>query len=495
MTHAEIQKFKDRAFERKRGAYPNYVRLFDLVKAQAEFDEVGLVETLKKRGQEKNLHRQKNYLYHRILKYIRESNLGEESELFGCLEKIKILYQKRLFHHLGEFIPKAKRLAVEMEDFASHRKVIDFEKNLLKYTRNWPNYSKKIRLLIEEEDAIWEKESNLREMKKIEDELFQVIAMPLAEKEKFVAQLLTNKLLASPDRALSINALISQKKIFAWCHFETEELQKLQLRAIDIVETFKMKAGLIASNSNFVSFVNETYKAAAYHVILNEFPEAEAMFENLRSFANADKRMPVLYFERSTIFELILARKQGDYERGANAIRNFESNRESLEPNFDPASLTEINHLAAIFLLNNGEPKYALRFILENKGRNPKYFKPEFVHFAKILFLVAHYELGNMDVISAGLGPARMSFKKHQRSNEFTVSVFDFFGRLASSPFQEHSRCFAEFEALIHSKKDFSPWKRMNYFFNLRAWVRAKIEGKKMIEILLRDYFIHPGPY
>ena len=111
----------------------NYLKLFDQIDKQSEYNEDEIKEVFKNESFIKHLPSEKNHLYKVILKSLRSfhSDRSISSVLRQEIKNIEILFQKALYKECGKFITRAKKKAYDHEKFYYLFELISWEKNLL----------------------------------------------------------------------------------------------------------------------------------------------------------------------------------------------------------------------------------------------------------------------------------------------------------------------------------------------------------------------------
>ncbi len=481
LTTAELYKFKERAFEKER-RYPKYVELFDLIYKQEEYDEEAIVKAFKGEKYLNHLPRFKNYLYTRILEFIRDANHGEESELHGIIEKVRIVYYKRLYHHLPVIIGRGKRIAYQIEDFHAVRKLIRFEIKVLRELHEPSKYNSGIKALLQEEQSVWELETNQVEMLRL-DALFQEVwDIEGAQRLEFVNQFLADPKIGKPEFAKSNSARIIQLQINWMCSFFREEYGVLIDGANQIIEIFEKAPGLMEDRVMYESLTKAILYSSQIQAYLGQVQEAQNQFSKLKVIAEADKRVPQLYLEQETIFELSIAHVSYDYQIGESAIIRFLKKEKEYFADLNSRSEIKIAHLAASFWLSNGSARKALPWISRNRNRKNGSVRPDYIRFSRLLFVMCHWELENVDVVEREIRSIRTSWGRQKLMNPYFDFFLDLFSRLVKQKTTE-KEILSSALTVLDSKKDIPFWINMGNYFDLKEWIVAKLQKSTVFDL------------
>ncbi|MCW3126036.1 MAG: hypothetical protein JWO03_1694 [Bacteroidetes bacterium] len=116
LTRNEKGYFKKFSFIYSKEENNLYVKLFDLIDRQREYDEEALIAKFAKGKKNYNLSTAKNFLYDRILKSLEGYHAGRSTaEVRSYLSQVEILIQKMLHGQAEKILDKAEQIAVKNE--------------------------------------------------------------------------------------------------------------------------------------------------------------------------------------------------------------------------------------------------------------------------------------------------------------------------------------------------------------------------------------------
>lgn len=152
---SKTEKRYFRLFCRQSAGNSNYLKLFEAIEAQKEYDEVAIRKKFRKEKFCDQLHVTKNYLHQMILKSLRNfhSAISKDSELKDLLRNVEILFHKELYDLCEAELKKAKAIATSFELNTALAEVISWQRRLAQ-TRHSQHFSHFIDLLAEQEKVI-----------------------------------------------------------------------------------------------------------------------------------------------------------------------------------------------------------------------------------------------------------------------------------------------------------------------------------------------------
>ncbi|MEO8666078.1 MAG: hypothetical protein ABI462_11345, partial [Ignavibacteria bacterium] len=259
LDQSEKRYFKVFATMHIKGSDNNkYVKLFDAIERQDEYDENEIRNHFKKEKFLNQLHVAKNYLYNNILKSLRlyHSDKSKLNELIDILRDVQILYDKSLYKQCRKLLDKAKKIAYTYEKHAQILAVLDWEKTLAR-TLSYADSSEKDLLEFYEEhnDAI-DKLSNLNEYWKLSMRSYflrkkQGEIRDKAELKKF-NEIIKHPLLQSEDKATSFLSKTFYLNIRALYFFTNKDFKNLLTYCVNLVELLE-KNPLLMKEDNYIA--------------------------------------------------------------------------------------------------------------------------------------------------------------------------------------------------------------------------------------------------
>ena len=132
--------FKKHTFiNSKSTADVNYLRLFDSIAKQKEYDEQKLRSQFRKHAFARQFPVAKTYLYNRILKALHSYHGSVFEEIRNYLHSAEILYYKKLYSQSRKALNKAKKLSAHYDIHFYSPAILAWESNLAvaAYNLDW----------------------------------------------------------------------------------------------------------------------------------------------------------------------------------------------------------------------------------------------------------------------------------------------------------------------------------------------------------------------
>jgi len=134
-SKAEKRHFKIYVARNSKNGGSNYLRLFDAIDKQKEYNEEKLYDKTEKARYGKRLAATKQFLYELILKSLRQSHGSKlvKTRLRDMLTEAEVLLNKSLYKQSRKVLLKAKKIAVKYEAWDILYKIVQQEINLLNF--------------------------------------------------------------------------------------------------------------------------------------------------------------------------------------------------------------------------------------------------------------------------------------------------------------------------------------------------------------------------
>jgi hypothetical protein len=211
--------------------------------------------------------------------------------------------------------------------------------------------------------------------------------------------------------------------------------------------------------------------------LLAIFHGDSALAHKLAERMAAEKAHEMLLFERLPALNLQLAVLDKDWPMAEAVVAEIQSGlivhqgKVSLERRSSYFFQIVRHYLAA------GKPQLALPEIFKLIDLSKD--EPDYRHqFAWILFLVAHYDLGNYDLVIDRLRATRAYFRKQGIFTDFEARLLEGLKQLAKASFSHERKAaleaFAQVIQDLASKPEFAA---KTFYFDFRRWLKAHQAG------------------
>lgn len=485
MTRTEVVAFKEHATKRRKNSPVKYLQLFNAIRGMDQYDESVLREKFKGEGFMNNLSHYKAYLYTNILDSLREAHKNDSTKLHAYLEQIIILKDKGFYHHTPSLFKKAFELARQIEDFPNHLKLLELKQEIA--ISRMPNrgFVDEFSELKAEEQDIRKKYINLSEYRYLLSKILPSGLLEPEEKRKLEEEIMSDPLMQDSGECLSVRAKVlfysiqnALKKSYA--HFpEGKETTQT------IIDIYEAHPSLLIIHTELVRYLNACYNLG----LINSFEQnpagMEEITQKLEAFGKKHKRSQILLFERTYLLKIYHAYRTLNTEKGDEIMTVIQDRLKEYSGRIHKKKELEFHYIISVFYLCTDQPKKALRWINQTKNDILPPLRKDLHFFSWTAFLLAHFELGNWDVLERAIPSTKNYFQKFGNLNQFEKTFLDFLHKYIrqknrADQLEVMKRFKTDLTTLLESPEE----RRINNMIDIQSWVESKITGKSFFQVL-----------
>ncbi|HYF02733.1 MAG TPA: hypothetical protein VEC36_05110 [Patescibacteria group bacterium] len=470
-------------YARKYEKDANYLRLFEAIDRQHEYDEQALKETFKNDKFAQRLSVTKEYLYEMILCSLRNygTEVSPEMEVLALRRDIKTLISKRLYRQAEKLIVKAKELALQYDLFHELLGILGDEaylpwKDREEMFREWRDVLDKFNNMYEfgyfaeQVRAITENKRYLRspedfaEINEIEKKYAKDVREATSFSSKlryYFAHTMLNTLKNNGDEKL--------KNARATVGLFHEYPQFIQTQTLAYLSELRTYSAIELAQGN--------YEKALQSIQTLKQTEVPAQFlpfkKILLFFIEQNYALATLKFERFAEFELQYNELSGTYPH------ELASYGVAIELKFLS------NFAYAYFAVGRyGDALKKLNILL---ARPDLAQHPYFENNVRLLYLIVHYEIGNFDLLEYLIRSTYRAFLKRKQLFAFEKCFLRHIRRLSVIDDTVALRrwlqaLYDEIRVLSADPQEAAFLKKYNY----PAWIESKLTGQKFLDVLKR---------
>ena len=445
---------------------PNYLKLFDELERQIFFDEGKVRKKFIAEAFTNQLHVTKNYLYHLILKSLRNyhSKISKDAVVKDLLRDAEILLTRELFDQCHYVLEKAEKIAQEYEIFPALVQVYELTRRLAnaKYGPDHESFRQAIRKM-------------------------DVAIQQLADLNRYwqLTANLPNSLLGQGVPSDGEENLTEQPQIDS---LQGKILHHHILFGRGLMRNNSMQAEshidalitLLESNPHRIKnepvlYTNSLSNKVGFLLFSRRWEEAVPLLTRMRNVPKdygiaKDSKFSVRTIIRSYNLELELYRDRKEVANGLKLVEEVEvflSKYEKAIP--EDYFLLIWNQFANLYFLAEAYSN-ALKWvnrILDNKV----YQRADLTSYARILHLMIHFELGNIVFIKYAVESHKRYLKKQKLSAPFLQCCIKFFTRITSVPKGNYSDEFQRFHhELFHPEHPLADESTLDYV-DVKTWI------------------------
>jgi hypothetical protein len=219
---------------------------------------------------------------------------------------------------------------------------------------------------------------------------------------------------------------------------------------LEIVSLIEKHESLLENVLVAESYIYAAYNAGLLGVHFGDEEVFKRSVSHLKGFATKHDNAETLVFERNAILHLSRDLALSDFVNAAstvaNALNGLNKYGKRLSPKFHVDLILEI----ALYYFKTVKWSEIVKLMPRLINEPPMVTNPKAVVMSWLLFVVAQYELGNMDTMASYVGYAKKYLKKYGMESEIGKILLSALGRIANQLKESERRAeFLRFKAEV----------------------------------------------
>ncbi len=470
------------------------VQLFDALDKIDDYDEAVILKKNKsiKKQQLSNL---KAHLYKEILSSLRlitdESNI--DIQLHEQMDYARILYNKGLYLQSLKVLDKLKEQAKGFNQLTYLQQALFFEKKIegLYITRSLKNRAEELSI---EADEVNKSLSNISNLSNLALQLYgwyikNGFARDDAEEESVKVFLNANL----PENVQQLNSFYEKLYLYqcyCWKAFIRQDFLQYYRYTQKWVDLFEEEPYMVAIESGH--YIKGMHNLMGSHFNLGNYKK---LTETLKQFEKFCKSKTVLQNQNNIIqcflyHSISLLNKyflSGNFSDGLLLIEGIEEKLTAYELYIDRHRILVIYYKIACMYFGAGDFETTIDYL--NKIINWKVdLRNDLQCYARLLHLIAHYELGNLQLLEYLAKSVYRFMAKMHNLSVVEEEMFKFLRKALTVP---ANKLKPEFEKLLHKLKQFENKRfetRAFMYLDVISWLESKINNVKVQEVVKGKY-------
>lgn len=490
LTKAEKAYFTSFAQWKSREDHPLYIKLFDGILRQKQYDEKKIIAQF---NVTPNVFSSlKNHLYSTLLDCLRNFHTGDEAahKVREFIYHAEILFHKKLFTPCLKALDKALKIAEQFELLTYSLEITQFFQRVKETERDVPWLENTLPFLHHKEKQIIKKIENLRQFRKGRAGAvvygFKIDHQGTTNSGFYFRDFVDLSLLKNKNKAFSFEAMLYYYHLNGLSYYYKSDLKNSLLCFIEMKKKLEesKKIKLLHAN-NYNSTIHNILAVGMGILSFEEIKKYFHLFKNtnhvwvkedngfMATYYNNLLRIYIYYHIRDKVLQV------------TNEVEDWLGKNEFRADTLNISSI--IYFLSHIYFFNNNLKRslYWLNNLLNNYSERVE----NYVYYsAKILILIINYELGNYDQIPYLAKSTYRFLQKRKQLFSFEKKILHFFSKKlpkASDQKKESILSFKELrKELVKEKTSDHHNRRILQYFDLISWIDSKIEGKPFMEMI-----------
>lgn len=495
LTRAEKRHF--RLFVKRNQASDDilFLQLFDFLEKRNEYDEALILKRLPgiKKRQLSNL---KAHLYKQLLISLRllATKNAPDIQIREMLDYARVLYDKGLYRQSLDLLMKARRKSSDANYHPLHLEILEFEKHIeAQYiTRSIEGQAE---LLSKETDELTDKISKSNKLSNLALQLYGLyLKVGYVKNEKdyfFVKEFFHSNLPKYEYDSLDFMSKLHYCQANVWYFHMTQEFPYSYRWAQKWVDLFHQNPNMVDMHTSLYLKSLHNLLSTLYNVL--HYKKIKETLEELLSFPermdiDAQKNVEGLFYLFKYIHLIKMHFLQGTFSEGIKLVPDLVEKIESDQYNWDNRRVMLFYYRIACLYFGSGDNDSTITYLnLIINQKNPDY-RTDIQSFSRILNLIAHFELGNAQLVEYQVKSVYRFLGKMGDLGAVQKEIFRFLRRLPRIHQADLKAAFVELKAKLE-KLENDPFERRPFLYlDIISWLESKIEDRPVQDIIQEKY-------
>lgn len=493
MNRAEKRHFKLYTARNPGTGDAKFIQLFDVLDTLREYDEATILKKLKsiKPAQLANI---KAHLYGQLLVSLRllHSSKNTDTQIREQIDFAKILYNRGLVIQSLKLLDKAKILAKENSHFILTLEILQFEKSIeaQHITRSIKGRAD---TLAEETQYISAQVADVVRFSNISLLMYGRYLdsghIRNEKESKDTERFFKEKLDGLNERQVSFFGKAYLHQAYCWYYFIQLDFARYYRHAdkwvqlFDNGNTIRQEPFLYLKGMH--NLLNALFMTGSRDRMIDELGNLETFYQETVSFNENLHTQAFVYLYTAKLNQHFL---EGTFKEGLALVPVIEK-KLALNKNYiDVHRVMVFHYKIACLYFGAGDNAKAIVYLHRIINLKVGYLRSDIQCFARLLHLIAHYEMGNTTILEHLIKSVYRFLSKMEYLDAVQNEIFKFLRRSLSSRQQDIQKDFTDLRNRLEKVASNKYARRSYQYLDIVSWLESKIE-RKPVETIIRDKF------
>ncbi len=470
------------------------IELFDAIDKLSDYDEVQLLKKLSS-IKKQQLSNTKAHLYKQILASLRllKSSESIDLQLHEQLEYARILYNKGLYLQSLKILEKTKELALQYNQDSFLIQVISLEKKIetLHITRSMQDRAE---ILTNEATEVNERRRMITGLSNLALKLYSWYVQNGhardEDDEKHIKKYFKDNLPPNANLQTGFYDRMYLYQSYCWFAFIRQDFLMYYRYTQKWVNLFHDQPQMVGvETSHYIKGMHNLMNA---HFDLRNYQKLALTLKEFEKFAATDiatmhvnNRIQTFVYINSA--KLNLQMSVGNFKEGLMLVPTLEESLEEYSLYLDRHRILVFNYKIATLHFGAGNYETCVDYLRKIINDHVD-LRSDLQCYARVLHLMAHYELGNTDIIDHLI---KSVYRFMAKMKNLTVIEEEMFKFLRKSFHVPRNSLKPELEKFLFAIKQFEKSRfetRAFAYLDIISWVESKLYDKPMSQIIRDKY-------
>ncbi len=490
LSKAEKRSFKIFA-TRTNTRDPKFISLFDAIDKSDSYDEAVIVKKVKglKKRQLSNL---KAHLYRQILISLRLTNINYnvDIQLREQIDYARILYNKGLYTQSLRILEKAKEIAANNNRDSQTYDILVFEKIIESQyiTRSLKSRADK---LVKETDEILGTLRRYNTLSNLSIRLYGIyIKNGHVRNQKDFENI--QSFFKSELEKINLDNLTFFEELYlyisyAWYSLIIQDFLLQYKYAQKWVNLFRNKPDMLTLEP--IWYIKGMHVLLEALFVLEHYDKHEIELKHLEEFAENppirnNENLETLSFMYSYTSKINSHFIIGTFSEGIEMVPELMDKLEKYSNSVDPHRVLVFYYKIASLYFGAGETEKSIFYLNKIINYPDQHLREDLHCFARILNLIAHYEMGNQTLVDYQIRSTYRFLRKMNDLNKVQEEVLKFLRNLGNVKLADVKEEFIKLRQKLINISNLPFQRRHFIYLDIISWLESKIENKPVQSII-----------
>ncbi len=495
LTQAEKRHFKLMARRNNGEKEALFIKMFDFIDKHADSKEVDIVQKIPelKRSQIANI---RSNLYKQLLTSLRLYHRNHNRDIFLSeqMDYAKVLYDKGLYKSSLEILNKAKKTALSQKQYLMAQNLVEFEKHI-ESQHITGSMSAKAEELSKQSSFLTQRNKKTSELSSASIQLYGLyLKIGYVRNQKdydFVTNYFQKSIPQYDIKDLEFYEKMYLFQSHVWYYNMVHDFLNYYKFAQKWVNLFHENEIMkVKETSSYIkslhNVLNALFLTGKYDKFVSIYQEMLNFKNQKRLELNRNESSQLLMFQN--IHRINLHYMEGSFSKGLEHLPRLESFLENNIYNWDIHRIMVFYYKIACLYFGAGENEKAIHFLNMIINNYIPQVREDIQSFARILNLIAHFELGNKLLISYQIKSVFRFLSKMEDLHAVQLEILKFLRKTPRIKPEDLNEEFALLKEKLEQIQKLQFEKRPFFYLDIISWLESKIDGIIVEKVIERKF-------
>jgi hypothetical protein len=472
-----------------------FIQLFNTLDKMKEYDEELILKKITdiKKQQLSNV---KAHLYKHLLSSLRQLYKQKDPviDLREQMDHARVLYNKGLYNQSLKLLAKAKSMAMEQEEVMLAWEIVEFEK-LIEARHITRSLENRAEVLSCESRQIEQQLTNISRLSTLSLRMYGLyLKLGHARNQRdaeMVKSFFESQLPPLKHGEMSFYEKIYIYQASSWYYYILQDFLMYYRYTQKWVDLFKAYPSLQRTDADL--YIKAQHNLLTAHFYISNFEKFKAALtdlenyiqENQDSFHENTRTSAFVYLYTAKINRYFL---EGTFSEGLKMVPELETEISNHTLKIDQHRVLVFYYKIACLYFGSGDNSKAIVYLNKIINLRIGNLRADIQCFARILHLIAHYELENYSLVEYLIKSVYHFISKNKDLGLMMEEIMKFLRRYIYADPKALRNAFIELkDRLVTISED--PYERRSFLYlDIISWLESKIEGIPVQEVIHRKF-------